>query len=262
MKGKTVFISSSRYPALRTADSPIHPLDFGWTGKCNATLQFGRQSRQKKELLGRTFLLISLIRHVPHIRRQIQIYYFIVACVFVAAITLLSSRCLTTIEIYTCRHTVWLEGFMKHVLAHVPWYPCKFHKDRLRHSKVDERGGIHWNIHIMVISYAYFYFYKIRKLAKNTYYWSKISLTNCGMRISFHPPNKGYKVIFPFVIRSPTFALQGRSVKLAIHHLIPHLRMSGAVLPLILTSPCSGAYLTRVWQFYFQYIYTFLTVAF
>jgi hypothetical protein len=40
----------------------------------------------------------------------------IVACVFVAAVTFLLSRCLATIWGYTCRHTSVWEGFMKYAV--------------------------------------------------------------------------------------------------------------------------------------------------
>jgi hypothetical protein len=39
----------------------------------------------------------------------------------------------------------------------------KFHKNWFRHSKVDGGGGIHRDTDSMVISEAYFYFFKIRK---------------------------------------------------------------------------------------------------
>jgi hypothetical protein len=40
----------------------------------------------------------------------------IVACVFVAAVTFLPSRCLATIGGYTYGHTYWGEGFMKYAI--------------------------------------------------------------------------------------------------------------------------------------------------
>jgi hypothetical protein len=43
-------------------------------------------------------------------------YSFIVSCIFVAAVTILRSRCLATIRGYTYRHTDWWEGFMKYVI--------------------------------------------------------------------------------------------------------------------------------------------------
>jgi hypothetical protein len=40
----------------------------------------------------------------------------IVACVFVAAVKFLPSRCLTKLREYIYRHTDWWEGFMKYVV--------------------------------------------------------------------------------------------------------------------------------------------------
>jgi hypothetical protein len=41
---------------------------------------------------------------------------FIVACVFVTAVTCLTSHCLATIGGYTYRHTDWREGFIKYAV--------------------------------------------------------------------------------------------------------------------------------------------------
>jgi hypothetical protein len=57
--------------------------------------------------------------------------------------------------------------------AQVPWYiRTKFHKDWFRHSKVVR--GVYWHTDSKVISQAYFYFFKIRKVAKNA--WISIDI--------------------------------------------------------------------------------------
>jgi hypothetical protein len=85
-----------------------------------------------------------LIRHGPHRKRRVQ-EFFIVSCVFVAAVTFSPSRCLATNEGQTYRHTDWWEGFMKNAVemgsGAMIYIYTKVHKDWFRHSKVNGGGG-------------------------------------------------------------------------------------------------------------------------
>jgi hypothetical protein len=76
----------------------------------------------------------------------------LVACVFVAAIMFLPSRCIATIEgflpgrclatirRYTYRHRDYWEGFIKDAVAMGSGAMTKIHKDRFSHSKIDKGG--------------------------------------------------------------------------------------------------------------------------
>jgi hypothetical protein len=63
-----------------------------------------------KEVLGITNRLLSLIWHGPHWKRRVQNLY-VVACVFVSAVTFLPSRCLATIgEFFPSRCQATIRG--------------------------------------------------------------------------------------------------------------------------------------------------------
>jgi hypothetical protein len=88
-----------------------------------------------------------------------------VACVFVAAVTFLQSRCLATIGEYTYRHTDRWKVFMKYSVeigsGAMIYIGTKFHKDWFSHSELI-KGDTQDS---MVISSAYFYFSKIIKVS-------------------------------------------------------------------------------------------------
>jgi hypothetical protein len=66
---------------------------------------------------------------------------YIVACVFIAAVTFLPTRCLATIGGYTHTHTHRLiEGFMQYAVE-MGSGAMMYDKDRFSLSKIDLRGG-------------------------------------------------------------------------------------------------------------------------
>jgi hypothetical protein len=105
-------------------------------------------------VLGRIGRPLSLTRHGPHRRRQVQQFFY--CCVCIAAVKILPSRCISTIKGsllsrclatirgYTYRHTNWWEGLTKFAVemdsGAMIHEHTKFHKDWFRHSKV-ERGN-------------------------------------------------------------------------------------------------------------------------
>jgi hypothetical protein len=80
-----------------------------------------------------------LIRHRPHIKRRVHKFFSIVACVFVAAVKFLPSRCLATTGIHIEAHRLtegiyelrcW-DGLRCHNIH------TKFHEDLFRCARVD-----------------------------------------------------------------------------------------------------------------------------
>jgi hypothetical protein len=83
--------------------------------------------------------------------------------VSVAAVTFLPGRCLETIRGFTYRHTEWREGFTKYVVemgsGAIIYIPSliKIGSDIQKLIR-----GIQRHTDSMVISYAYFYYFRIR----------------------------------------------------------------------------------------------------
>jgi hypothetical protein len=69
--------------------------------------------------------------------------YFIVACIFLVALSSLRSRCLSTVIVYTYRHTGWWEGFMKYAVqmssGAMIYVHTKFYKDWFKYSKSNRK---------------------------------------------------------------------------------------------------------------------------
>jgi hypothetical protein len=110
-----------------------------WPDRCKVAI-FGRVHFQLQwQILGRTNSLFLSIRHGSH-KNDASKSSPIVACVFVAALTSLPSRCLATIGGYAYG-THGLMGWIYEVRRwHGPrWHDThtKFRKDWFRHSNVD-----------------------------------------------------------------------------------------------------------------------------
>jgi hypothetical protein len=69
--------------------------------------------KYSEEVLGRTNHLLPLILHKLRTERRIQ-QFFILACVFVAAVTFSTEPLPSNDRGYTYRHRYWWEGFMKY----------------------------------------------------------------------------------------------------------------------------------------------------
>jgi hypothetical protein len=98
---------------------------------------------KNKKFWQELFTYFPLVRHAPH-KNDAFNNYSIGACVFVAAVTSLPSRCLATVG---DTHTDWWEGFMTYAVemdSGAMAYIQSFIKTSSDILKLIWRGEVHW----------------------------------------------------------------------------------------------------------------------